>query len=117
MENTAHRAIAIVGAGAILPDAPNVSTFWENVKNGRYSITEVDRTAGIPRSTYDSDHSAPDKTYSKIGGWVREFVWDPIKWRLADPAARRSMRWMKRRNGRLPARAKRWKTTAIPNGR
>ena len=51
MENTAHRAIAIVGAGAILPDAPNVSAFWENVKNGRYSITEVDRTAGIRRST------------------------------------------------------------------
>ena len=24
MENTAYRAIAIVGAGAILPDAPNL---------------------------------------------------------------------------------------------
>ena len=27
MENTAYRAIAIVGAGAILPDAPNVTGF------------------------------------------------------------------------------------------
>ena len=44
MENTAYRAIAIVGAGAILPDAPNVTAFWENMKNGRYSISEV--TAG-----------------------------------------------------------------------
>ena len=41
MEDTAYRAIAIVGAGAILPDAPNVPAFWENVKNGRYSITDV----------------------------------------------------------------------------
>ena len=41
MENTSYRAIAIVGAGAILPDAPNVPAFWENVKNGRYSISEV----------------------------------------------------------------------------
>ena len=41
MEDTANRAIAIVGAGAILPDAPNVAAFWENVKTGRYSITEV----------------------------------------------------------------------------
>jgi acyl transferase domain-containing protein len=31
---------------------------------------------------------APDKTYSKIGGWVRDYVWDPMKWRLADSAAR-----------------------------
>ena len=41
MEDTADRAIAIVGAGAIMPDAPNVAAFWENIKNGRYSISEV----------------------------------------------------------------------------
>ena len=40
METTAHRAIAIVGAGAVLPDAPNVAAFWENIKNGRASNTE-----------------------------------------------------------------------------
>ena len=44
MEDTAHRAIAIVGSGAVLPDAPNVAAFWENIKTGRYSISEV--TAG-----------------------------------------------------------------------
>ena len=48
MEDTAYRAIAIVGAGAVLPDAANVNAFWENVKGGRYSISEVARTAGIP---------------------------------------------------------------------
>ena len=41
MENTSCRAIAIVGTGAILPDAANVPEFWENVKKGRYSISEV----------------------------------------------------------------------------
>ena len=85
MESTSHRAIAIVGAGAILPDAANVSAFWENVKNGRYSITEVDRDRWDPALYFDSDHSAPDKTYSTIGGWVRDFVWDPMKWRLGVP--------------------------------
>ena len=72
MENTSYRAIAIVGAGAILPDAPNVPAFWENVKNGRYSISEVTPDRWDPALYYDADHSAPDKTYSKIGGWVRE---------------------------------------------
>ena len=85
MENSAHRAIAIVGAGAVLPDAPNVAAFWENVKNGRYSISDVDPQRWDPALYYDPDPSAPDKTYSKIGGWVREFVWDPMKWRLAIP--------------------------------
>ena len=85
MEDTAHRAIAIVGVGSVLPDAPNAPTFWENVKNGRYSISEVTPDRWDPALYYDPDHSAPDKTYSKIGGWVREYAWDPIKWRLAIP--------------------------------
>jgi acyl transferase domain-containing protein/acyl carrier protein len=85
MENTSYRAIAIVGAGAVLPDAPNVPSFWENIKSGRYSVTEVDPKRWDPALYYDADHAAPDKTYSKIGGWVREFVWDPMKWRMPVP--------------------------------
>ena len=85
MENTANRAIAIVGAGAVLPDAANVGAFWENIKNGRYSITEVAPDRWNPALYYDQDHSAPDKTYSKIGGWVREQVWNPLQWHLAIP--------------------------------
>jgi acyl transferase domain-containing protein/NADP-dependent 3-hydroxy acid dehydrogenase YdfG len=85
MENTAHRAIAIVGAGAVLPDAVNVPAFWENVKNGRYSISEVPAGRWDPALYYDADHAAPDKTYSKIGGWVREYVWEPMKWHLPIP--------------------------------
>ena len=85
MESTSYRAIAIVGAGAILPDAPNVPAFWENIKNSRYSVTEVEPTRWDPALYHDPDHNAPDKTYSKIGGWVRDYVWDPIKWRLGVP--------------------------------
>jgi acyl transferase domain-containing protein/NAD(P)-dependent dehydrogenase (short-subunit alcohol dehydrogenase family)/acyl carrier protein len=85
MENTSYRAIAIVGVGAALPDAPNAAAFWKNVKDGRYSISEVTPNRWDPALYYDPDHSAPDKTYSKIGGWVREHVWDPMKWRLPIP--------------------------------
>ncbi len=85
MEDTANRAIAIVGAGAVLPDAVNVAAFWENVKRGRYSITEVTPDRWDPAFYYDPDPSAPDKTYSKIGGWVRDQVWDPMKWHLPIP--------------------------------
>jgi len=85
MEDTGYRAIAIVGVGAILPDAPNAAAFWENVKSGRYSISEVSPNRWDPALYYDADHSVPDKTYSKIGGWVREYPWEPMMWRLAVP--------------------------------
>jgi acyl transferase domain-containing protein/NAD(P)-dependent dehydrogenase (short-subunit alcohol dehydrogenase family)/acyl carrier protein len=85
MENTSHRAIAIVGVGAVLPDAPNVASFWKNIKDGRYSISEVIPSRWDSALYFDSDHSAPDKTYSKLGGWVREHVWEPIKWHLPIP--------------------------------
>ncbi len=85
MEDTSYRAIAIVGAGAVLPDAPNVPAFWENVKSGRYSITEVAPERWDPALYYDPDPKAPDKTYCKIGGWVKEAAWDPIGWHLPVP--------------------------------
>jgi len=85
MESTSYRAIAIVGAGAVLPDAPNVASFWENVKDCRYSISEVTPNRWDPALYYDPNHDVPDKTYSKIGGWVREFKWDAIKWHLPIP--------------------------------
>ncbi len=85
MEDSAHRAIAIVGVGAVLPDAPNVPAFWENIKNSRYSVSEVPTDRWNSAFYYDPDHSAPDKTYSTIGGWVREFPWEPMKWHIAVP--------------------------------
>ena len=85
MEDTGYRAIAVVGVGAILPDAPNASVFWENVKSGRYSINEVTPDRWDSALYYDPDPRAPDKTYSKIGGWVRQYEWNPMKWRIAIP--------------------------------
>src|ERR1051326_3687328 len=85
MKNTADRAIAIVGVGAILPGAPDATTFWENIKRGRYSISEVSSDRWDPAVYYDPDPAAPDKSYSKIGGWVREYTWDPMAWRLPIP--------------------------------
>src|SRR5579871_4164926 len=85
MQDSSYRAIAIVGAGAVLPDAPNVPAFWENIKSGRYSISEVTPDRWDPALYYDADPAAPDKTYSKIGGWVREAPWNPVQWHLAVP--------------------------------
>src|SRR4051794_3715263 len=85
MTGTASHPIAIVGVAAIMPDAPDAATFWNNLKSGRYSIGDVPASRWDPELYYDSDPHAPDKTYSRIGGWVQDFGWDPIGWRLPIP--------------------------------
>ena len=85
MTTSEPRPVAIVGMAAIMPQAPTASAFWHNITGGRYSITQVPPERWDPTIYYDPDHAARDKTYSTIGGWVREFAWDPIAWRLPVP--------------------------------
>src|SRR5215207_7594867 len=79
------RAVAIVGVAAVMPDAPDAATFWQNIQDGRYSISEVTPDRWDPALYYDPDPGSPDKSYSKIGGWVRDFEWDPLAWKLPIP--------------------------------
>jgi acyl transferase domain-containing protein len=77
--------IAIVGMGAIMPQAPTAAAFWQNITEGRYCITDVPKDRWDADLYYDPDPRAPDKTYSRIGAWVQEFPWDPMGWRLPLP--------------------------------
>jgi malonyl CoA-acyl carrier protein transacylase len=87
MSDTVQRAIAIVGVGAILPDAPTAPAFWQNIKNKRYSISETPPERWSVADYYDPDPNAPDKTYSKIGGWVRGFQFDWKRYRIPPKVA------------------------------
>ncbi len=82
MSSDADRAIAIVGVGAILPDAPTAPAYWDNIVNKRYSISDVPPERWSPAEYYDPDPSVPLKTYSKIGGWVRDFEFDWKRFRI-----------------------------------
>ena len=73
---TARVPVAIVGVGAILPDAPSAPAYWQNIRSRRYSIGEVPRDRWRVEDYYDPDPTVPDKTYSKIGAWVRDFTFD-----------------------------------------
>ena len=84
-QHTERNAIAIVGLGAVLPDADDVGQFWNNLSAGRYSIGDVPADRWSTDLYYDADPSAPDKAYSKIGGFVRDLKWEPLKWRLPIP--------------------------------
>ena len=78
----AERAVAVIGVGAILPDALDAKAFWQNVVTGRDSISEVTLDRWDSADYYDTDPKAPGKTYSKIGGWVRGVSFEPTKYRI-----------------------------------
>jgi acyl transferase domain-containing protein/NAD(P)-dependent dehydrogenase (short-subunit alcohol dehydrogenase family)/acyl carrier protein len=78
----AERAIAVIGVGAILPDAPDAASFWRNVVAGRDSISEVSPDRWSAADYWDPDPKAPGKTYSKIGGWVRGIAFESTKLKI-----------------------------------
>ncbi len=87
MESKAERAVAIVGLGCILPDAPTVSAFWQNILDKRYSITPVPENRWRAADYYHPDITVPDKTYSTIGGWVRDFEFDWKRYKIPPKVA------------------------------
>ena len=73
-------AIAIVGMAAVLPGARDVETFWANSLDGVDAITEVPADRWDWRLYYDPDPKAPDKIYSKWGGFLPDVPFDPLRY-------------------------------------
>ncbi len=73
--------IAIIGLGCVLPDAPDIPTFWNNLVEGRNSIREVPPTRWDTALYYDSAKT-PDKTYAKIGAFVSDDNFQGLEYRM-----------------------------------
>ncbi|MFH0974431.1 MAG: SDR family NAD(P)-dependent oxidoreductase [Spirochaetota bacterium] len=68
-----QEGIAIIGLGCYFPKARGIDQFWQNVLNKVNCITEIPKGRWDPAVYYSPDKNAPDKTYSKIGGFVDPF--------------------------------------------
>ena len=76
--------IAIIGQSALLPDAPDLESFWQNVLDAKVSIIDVpiDRWSCEEFWVEGEPGSAPEgKTYSKIGAFVRDFEFNWRRWK------------------------------------
>ncbi|NSL86228.1 SDR family NAD(P)-dependent oxidoreductase [Chitinophaga sp. Mgbs1] len=62
--------IAVIGLAGRYPGADNVRQFWENLKGGKDSVTEIPAGRWDYRLYFDEDKHKPGKTYSKWGGFV-----------------------------------------------
>ncbi|MBV1857908.1 MAG: acyltransferase domain-containing protein [Nannocystaceae bacterium] len=72
--------IAIVGLGSLFPRADSVDMFWDNIVDNVDAISEVPRHRWDWRLYYDADPKAPDKVYSKWGGFLDDLVFDPTRY-------------------------------------
>jgi acyl transferase domain-containing protein/NAD(P)H-dependent flavin oxidoreductase YrpB (nitropropane dioxygenase family)/NAD(P)-dependent dehydrogenase (short-subunit alcohol dehydrogenase family) len=69
--------VAIIGMSSILPKAPDVRTYWENIINKVDAITEVPSQRWDWHKYYDPNPAAADKVNSKWGGFLDPIHFDP----------------------------------------
>ena len=81
-KNNNLEPIAVIGIGAIMPAALNKDEFWQNIAQGKNCIIEVPQDRWDISLFYDADPSVKDKTYSKIGGFITGFKFNPLKYRI-----------------------------------
>ena len=75
--------IAIVGIGCMFPKAPDLNSYWQNIKSGRGAISEIPDSHWKPDDYFDPDPSAPDKTYARRGGFLDPVAFNPLHYGIA----------------------------------
>ena len=80
--------IAVIGMAGRFPGADDCDEFWQNLKNGRNSITEIPRNRWDAEAMFDRNPLAENKSTSKWGGFLRrEDEFDPLFFNLSPKEA------------------------------
>ncbi len=76
--------IAIVGMGTIVPGAGDLAAFWRNLVDGVDATGEIPPDRWKPDTYWRQGDATPGSsfTYSKVAGAVRDFEFDPLKFRI-----------------------------------
>lgn len=78
-ENVNEHDVAIIGISGSYPDADDVLEYWENLKIGKNSITEIPKDRWNYDEYFDTNKSLAGKSYSKWGGFIRDVdKFDPL---------------------------------------
>ena len=77
---TKREDIAIIGIACLYPEAAGMRAYWQNILNRLDTIREVDPSRWDPALYFDADRGAEDKAYSKWGGFLGEFQFDPLEY-------------------------------------
>jgi acyl transferase domain-containing protein/NAD(P)H-dependent flavin oxidoreductase YrpB (nitropropane dioxygenase family)/NAD(P)-dependent dehydrogenase (short-subunit alcohol dehydrogenase family)/acyl carrier protein len=69
--------VAIVGMSTLLPKAPSLEKYWENILGKVDAIEEVPEYRWDPADYFDPDPTKKDRVYSKWGGFLQDVPFDP----------------------------------------
>ncbi len=72
--------IAIIGMSCYYPDAASLDEYWENILHQHSAIREVPKTHWDWRLYFDEDPKAKDRIVSKWGGFVKDILFDPMRY-------------------------------------
>ncbi|WP_404941319.1 amino acid adenylation domain-containing protein [Pseudomonas danubii] len=82
--------IAIIGLAGRFPGAPDVERFWDNLKNGVDSISEIPAERWAHLQYYSRDRSLKGKINSKWGGFIDDVDrFDPLFFNISPRDAER----------------------------
>jgi len=72
--------VAIIGMACMMPKAPNLRKYWENILHKADVIGEVPKHRWDWSAYYDPDPKARDKVNSRWGGFIEEAPFDPLRY-------------------------------------
>ena len=75
--------IAIIGMACIMPEAPDLYAYWQNILNKVDATKEIPRERWDWRLYYDENPKAKDKVYSKWGAFLNDIAFDPLEYGMA----------------------------------
>ncbi len=83
MYNSYDNKVAVVGLGALFPDAGDIGQFWRNIVSKRVSIQEM------PDELFDSaiyyrpelltSINKQDKSYTRVAAWIKDVQYDTVR--------------------------------------
>jgi acyl transferase domain-containing protein/NAD(P)H-dependent flavin oxidoreductase YrpB (nitropropane dioxygenase family)/NAD(P)-dependent dehydrogenase (short-subunit alcohol dehydrogenase family) len=82
VKRAAGEPIALVGMSCLFAGADDVRSYWQNICNKIDSVGEVPADRWRIEDYFSEDRLARDKVYSRWGGFVGKFIFDPLKWKI-----------------------------------
>ncbi|MFF0508545.1 beta-ketoacyl synthase N-terminal-like domain-containing protein [Streptomyces fimicarius] len=64
------RSIAVIGVAGRFPDAPDLDAFWQNLLDGRDSVSEIPADRWPLEGFYLPERDRPNTSYAKWGGFL-----------------------------------------------
>ncbi|SFU71420.1 Beta-ketoacyl synthase, N-terminal domain [Clostridium sp. DSM 8431] len=83
MKKSNFEPLAIVGYGCVFPpDSYDTEKFWDNIITAKPGVDEMPESSWKKELYYDKDRHTEDKTYCKLGAYVKNYEFPKVEEKL-----------------------------------